>query len=96
LLPGIQRDGESFALTVSERTGRPPIGPFSLESIVRDSLEVVYFEFSGRIVAGTSVYMVHGSPYSLMYFREPVDMGRRIAMEIREAAESGRLREIVT
>ncbi|WP_174449336.1 formate--phosphoribosylaminoimidazolecarboxamide ligase [Conexivisphaera calida] len=96
LLPGVQRDGESFTSAVSERTGRPPIGPFSLESIVRDTLEVVYFEFSGRIVAGTSVYMVHGSPYSLMYFKEPLDMGRRIAMEIREAAESGRLQEIVT
>jgi 5-formaminoimidazole-4-carboxamide-1-(beta)-D-ribofuranosyl 5'-monophosphate synthetase len=96
LLPSVLRDGESFASAVQERTGRPPVGPFSLESIVRDTLEVVYFEFSGRIVAGTSVYMVHGSPYSLMYFREPVDMGRRIAMEIREAAESGRLSEVVT
>ncbi len=96
LLPGVQRDGESFASAVRERTGRPPIGPFSLESIIKDTLEIVYFEFSGRIVAGTSVYMVHGSPYSLMYFREPLDMGRRIAMEIREAAESGRLDEVVT
>ncbi|MGC8969433.1 MAG: formate--phosphoribosylaminoimidazolecarboxamide ligase [Conexivisphaera sp.] len=96
LLPGVARDGESFARAVLEHTGRPPIGPFSLESIVRDTLEIVYFEFSGRIVAGTSVYMVHGSPYSLMYFREPVDMGRRIAMEIREAAESGRLGEVTT
>jgi 5-formaminoimidazole-4-carboxamide-1-(beta)-D-ribofuranosyl 5'-monophosphate synthetase len=96
LLPGVLRDGESFASAVVDRTSRPPIGPFSLESIVRDTLDIVYFEFSGRIVAGTSVYMVRGSPYSLMYFREPVDMGRRIAMEIREAAESGRLGEIVT
>ncbi len=96
MLPGVARDGESFSSAVAERTGRPPIGPFSLESIVRDTLEIVYFEFSGRIVAGTSVYMVHGSPYSLMYFREPIDMGRRIAMEIREAAETGRLGEVVT
>jgi len=72
------------------------VGPFCLESIVKDDLSIVVFEFSGRIVAGTNTYMGLGSPYSILYFEKPLDMGERIAIEIREAAETGRLSYIVT
>ncbi len=96
LLLKVLEYGEAFAKRVEEATGAPMIGPFSLESIVRDDLEIRVFEFSGRIVAGTNVYVGTGSPYSWLYWREPMWMGRRIAREIREAALQSRLDEVVT
>lgn len=97
LLLRIIEYGERFARTVESVTGLPMIGPYCLESIVRDDLEIRVFEFSGRIVAGTNIYMGIGSPYASLYWgTEPMWMGRRIAREIREAAEKGRLSDIVT
>ncbi|MET1102401.1 MAG: formate--phosphoribosylaminoimidazolecarboxamide ligase [Pyrodictiaceae archaeon] len=95
LLPEILAYGRRFV----EQTQRdlPPgiIGPFSLESIVTPSLEIKVFEFSGRIVAGTNLY-INGSPYSWLYWDEPMSTGRRIAREIRMALERDRLVEVVT
>jgi len=95
LLPRILDYGRKFV----EQTRRelPPgiIGPFSLESIVTPSLEIKVFEFSGRIVAGTNLY-INGSPYSWLYWDEPMSMGRRIAREIKIALEKDKLKEIVT
>ncbi len=96
LLLKIIEYGERFARAVEEATGLPMIGPYCLESIVRDDLEIRVFEFSGRIVAGTNVYMGVGSPYAWLYWSEPMWMGRRIAREIRVAAREGRLESIVT
>ncbi|MFW9926574.1 MAG: DUF1297 domain-containing protein, partial [Candidatus Thorarchaeota archaeon] len=56
---------------------------------------IVSFEFSGRIVAGTNVW-IPSSPYSYLQFNEPMWMGKRIAMEIRELMEQNRLEEALT
>ncbi|MGC8773006.1 MAG: formate--phosphoribosylaminoimidazolecarboxamide ligase family protein [Conexivisphaera sp.] len=76
----------------------PPgvIGPFTLQAMVTPELDLVVFDVAPRIGGGTNAYMGIGGQYSSLYFRRPVSTGRRIAMEIREAAESGRLQEIVT
>ncbi len=76
----------------------PPgvIGPFTLQVMVTPELDLVVFDVAPRIGGGTNAYMGVGGQYSALYFRHPVSMGRRIAMEIREAAESGRLSEVVT
>ncbi|MCS7108679.1 MAG: formate--phosphoribosylaminoimidazolecarboxamide ligase [Sulfolobales archaeon] len=75
----------------------PPgiVGPFCLESIINDAGDVVVFEFSGRIVAGTNIY-IHGSPYSWLYWNEPMSMGRRIAREIKMAVDLGKLNYVIT
>lgn len=75
----------------------PPgiIGPFCLESIITDDGDIVVFEFSGRIVAGTNLY-IYGSPYSWFYWNEPMSMGRRIAREIKMAIESGRIDSVIS
>ncbi|BDR91006.1 5-formaminoimidazole-4-carboxamide-1-(beta)-D-ribofuranosyl 5'-monophosphate synthetase [Vulcanisaeta souniana JCM 11219] len=96
LLPTVQRYGEDFVKAVHELVPPGMIGPFSLESIIRDDMSIVVFEFSGRIVAGTNVYMGVGSPYSTLYFDKPIDMGERIAIEIKDALGRGRLMDIVT
>ncbi len=96
LLPTIVRYGEQFAKAVEEVIGERMKGPYSLESIIRDDLTIVVFEFSGRIVAGTNVYMGVGSPYSTLYFDRPIDMGTRIAIELNEARKRGRLLDVVS
>jgi len=70
------------------------IGPFCLECIVTDNLQVKVFEISSRIVAGTNPF-VSGSPYADLL--EPgVSTGRRIAQEIVYAKGHDRLKEILS
>ena len=87
--------GLKFIEGVERLVGQRMIGPFCLESIINDDGSIVVFEFSGRIVAGTNLY-VNGSPYSWLYWDEPMSVGRRIAREIRMALEKGMLEEITT
>ncbi len=70
------------------------IGPFCIETIITEDLEIYAFELSARIVAGTNLYP-SGSPYSGYYYNEPMSTGRRIARELKEAAKKKRLKEIV-
>ncbi len=95
LLPKIMRYGLNF-VKYSQITLPPGIiGPFCLESVIKDDGEIVVFEFSGRIVAGTNLY-VTGSPYSSFYWNEPMSVGRRIAREIRLALEKDMLHKVIT
>ncbi len=69
-------------------------GPFCLETIITPDMAFHIIEISCRIVAGTNIF-VEGSPYSDLLFDEPMSTGRRIARELREAAEAGRLADVV-
>ncbi|GBC72158.1 hypothetical protein HRbin02_01955 [Candidatus Calditenuaceae archaeon HR02] len=87
--------GEKFV----EATRRliPPgmIGPFCLETVITEDLRPIVFEFSGRIVAGTNVYL-GGSPYLALYWGREMTVGRRIALEVKMAEGQGRLGEVLT
>ncbi len=96
LLPRYMLYGEKFAAAVEKTLGTPMIGPFCLETIITDTLEIKCFEFSGRIVAGTNVYMGTGSPYSVLYFDKAIDMGERIAHELKNAAEKNCLEKVTS
>jgi 5-formaminoimidazole-4-carboxamide-1-(beta)-D-ribofuranosyl 5'-monophosphate synthetase len=48
------------------------------------------FEISARIVAGTNPF-VEGSPYTALKYDVPMSTGRRIAREIKQAIEKGKL-----
>lgn len=70
------------------------IGPFCLETVVTDNLEIKVFEISARIVAGTNLYM-NGSPYSDLI--EPgLSTGKRIAQEIKYAKSVNQLDKILS
>ncbi|MFA6531070.1 MAG: formate--phosphoribosylaminoimidazolecarboxamide ligase [Candidatus Micrarchaeia archaeon] len=69
-------------------------GPYCIETIIDENLEIYAFEVSARIVAGTNMYP-DGSPYSTYYYKEPMSMGKRIAKELKEAQKKKRLGEIV-
>ncbi len=95
LLPKILEYGIKF-VEESKRTLPPGvIGPFCLESIIDKDMNIKVFEFSGRIVAGTNIY-IWGSPYSYLYWSEPMSMGRRIAREIKLAINTSAIRKILT
>ncbi|MFQ5892292.1 MAG: DUF1297 domain-containing protein, partial [Candidatus Methanofastidiosia archaeon] len=70
-------------------------GPFCLETIVTDSLDIFVFEISARIVAGTNLFVPY-SPYSYFKFREKMYAGKRIALEIKKAIEEERIEEVLT
>ncbi len=75
----------------------PPgmIGPFALETFYHPETGFTVFEISARIVAGTNPFG-EGSEYSVWTFGRPVSTGRRIAMEIKTAAERDELYKIVS
>ncbi|MBO3754061.1 MAG: DUF1297 domain-containing protein, partial [Candidatus Brockarchaeota archaeon] len=94
LLPEVFKMGQSV-VEASREACKPGIfGPFCLETVVTPDLKFYVFEISARIVAGTNVFM-EGSPYAYLKHGRPMTTGRRIAMEIREAIEQDRLKEIL-
>jgi len=82
LLPKIIEMGESLNKEAIRRTGKPITGPYCIETIIKDDGQIVAFEFSGRIVAGTNLY-INGSPYTWLEWGEQMSVGRRIAKEIK-------------
>ncbi|MCX8170380.1 MAG: formate--phosphoribosylaminoimidazolecarboxamide ligase [Candidatus Bathyarchaeota archaeon] len=94
LLPEAFRMGERVIKASREICSPGIYGPFCLETIVTPDLKFYVFEISARIVAGTNVFM-ETSPYALIKHGKPMSTGRRIALEIREAIEQGRLKEIL-
>ncbi len=93
LLPRIFQMGEQVVEKSLELFGGM-IGPFCLEAVVTDSLELKVFEISARIVAGTNLF-ISGSPYSDLV-DEKLSMGRRIAREIKNARDSNQLSEVIS
>ena len=74
----------------------PPgiIGPLSLQSIVTVDMDIVVYDVSLR-VPGNPI-MATTSPYTKYYYGKTFGVGRRIAMEIKNAYMEERLADIVT
>jgi 5-formaminoimidazole-4-carboxamide-1-(beta)-D-ribofuranosyl 5'-monophosphate synthetase len=94
LLPELMRMGARVQETAKKLAPPGIIGPFCLETVITDDLEIYAFEISARIVAGTNAG-IGTSPYAYLKYGENMYMGRRIALEIREALEQGRLHEVL-
>lgn len=84
LVPEYQIMGQNFV----EQTGI--VGPFCIETICTTDPKIYAFEFSGRIVAGTTVWVPYGNTYANTLWGEPMYMGKRIAREIKRAFELGK------
>lgn len=95
LLPELIRMGDNVVRASKEIAPPGIIGPFCLETVITDNLEIYTFEISARIVAGTNVG-IGTSPYAYLKYGENMYMGRRIALEIKEALERGKINEIFT
>jgi 5-formaminoimidazole-4-carboxamide-1-(beta)-D-ribofuranosyl 5'-monophosphate synthetase len=94
LLPELMRMGDNVQKKARELAPPGIIGPFCLETVITDDLKIYTFEISARIVGGTNVG-IGTSPYAYLRYGENMYMGRRIAVEIKEALEEGKLLEVV-
>jgi 5-formaminoimidazole-4-carboxamide-1-(beta)-D-ribofuranosyl 5'-monophosphate synthetase len=93
LLPELMRMGDNVHKKAKELAPPGIIGPFCLETVITDDLRIFTFEISARIVAGTNVG-IGTSPYAYLKYGENMYMGRRIAVEIKEAIAQKRLHEV--
>jgi 5-formaminoimidazole-4-carboxamide-1-(beta)-D-ribofuranosyl 5'-monophosphate synthetase len=66
----------------------------SLQSIVTVDMDIVVYDVSLR-VPGNPI-MATTSPYTKYYYGKTFGVGRRVAMEIKNAYKEERLEEIVT
>ncbi len=93
-LPRYFEMGEDV-VKISKKIAPPGLyGPFCLESVITPDQEIIVFEISARIVAGTNPY-IHGSPYTWLKYKEPMSTGRRIARDIKMAIEQNKLDKVL-
>lgn len=84
--------GERFVNVAKKHAAPGVIGPFALQAIFKGEKALVY-DASLRMPGSPDTEF---TPYSGYLFGKPVSFGRRIAMEIREAAGRDELLEVVT
>ena len=94
LLEKVFEIGDKFTATVKREYSPGIIGPISLQSIVTLDLDLVVYDVSLR-VPGNPI-MATTSPYAKYYYGHTIGVGRRIAMEVKNAIGQRRLTEIVT
>jgi len=96
LLPMFFEIGENVVKVSKTLDGVPKglYGPFCLEGIMDPELNFRVFEISARIVAGTNPF-TNGSPYTWLRYNEAMSTGRRIARDIKQGIEAGRLEDLL-
>lgn len=88
--------GEKFVKATKKFYGKTIIGPFALQGAVSSENgreELVIFDVSMRIPGSPGTRF---TPYTGYLWGEQMSYGERIAIEIKEAIEQGRLKEILT
>jgi len=72
------------------------IGPFCLQTCVDKDMNFYIYDVAPRVGGGTNVHMSVGHAYGNSLWRREMSTGRRVALEVRRAAEMDRLKDIVT
>ena len=88
--------GERFVGACRDEYAPGLIGPFALQGAIapeEDGEEIVIFDASLRMPGSPGVRF---TPYTEYLYGESVSMGRRVAIELRDAFRSRRLGEVVT
>lgn len=88
--------GERFVEASKKFMSPGVIGPFGLQSMIipgPPKKDIVVFDVSPRMPGSPGIA---ATPYSKYLFGQSISVGRRIAMEIKEAVRLDRLEEIVT
>jgi 5-formaminoimidazole-4-carboxamide-1-(beta)-D-ribofuranosyl 5'-monophosphate synthetase len=86
--------GDKFTDAVKAEYPPGIIGPISLQGIVTLDLDLVIYDVSLR-VPGNPI-MATTSPYTKYYYGHTMGVGRRIAMEIKNATSQKRVSDVVT
>lgn len=88
--------GERFTNAASEIYPSGMIGPFGLQAVITagpPKKDIVVFDVSPRMPGSPGI---SATPYSAYLFGKPISMGRRVAMEIKEAIANNQLEKITT
>lgn len=88
--------GERFISAASKFYKPGIIGPFGLQAVIvagPPKKDIVVFDVSPRMPGSPGI---SATPYSGYLFGEPISMGRRVAMEIKEAIARDQLEKITT
>lgn len=88
--------GERFTKACQKLFSPGVIGPFSLQSVITagpPKKEIVVFDVSPRMPGSPGI---SATPYTNYLFGQHLSMGRRVAMEIKEAIEKDELNKILT
>ncbi len=96
LLEKVFEIGERFVKAAKKEYPPGIIGPFALQGAItaeEKGEELVIFDTSPRVPGSPGTRF---TPYTEYLFGKSVSVGRRIAMEVKEAKEKGKLGEIVT
>ncbi len=96
LLEKVFKIGEAFVKAAKKDYPPGIIGPFALQGAItpeEKGEEPVIFDVSLRVPGSPGTRF---TPYTEYLFGKSVSVGRRIAMEVKEAAWKGKLGEIVT
>ena len=96
LLDKVFEIAEKFIRVTREEYPPGVIGPFTLQMVIDKDLNFYVFDVAVRIGGGTNIHMSLGHPYGNALWRQPMSTGKRIALEIKRAAELDSLEEIVT
>jgi 5-formaminoimidazole-4-carboxamide-1-(beta)-D-ribofuranosyl 5'-monophosphate synthetase len=88
--------GERFINASKEHYDPGIIGPFCLQTCIDKDMNYYIYDVAPRLGGGTNVHVSVGHPYGNALWRKPMSSGRRIAMELRMAAEQDRLLEVLT
>jgi 5-formaminoimidazole-4-carboxamide-1-(beta)-D-ribofuranosyl 5'-monophosphate synthetase len=88
--------GEKFVEASKEHYDPGIIGPFCLQTCIDKDMNYYIYDVAPRLGGGTNVHVNVGHPYGNALWRKPMSSGRRIAMELRKAAEQDRLKEVLT
>jgi 5-formaminoimidazole-4-carboxamide-1-(beta)-D-ribofuranosyl 5'-monophosphate synthetase len=94
MLEKIFEAGDKFVKAT--KTESPPgiIGPFSLQSIVTTDFDIVVYDVSLR-VPGNPI-MATTTPYTKYLYGETFGVGKRIAMELKSAASTQSIPQVIT
>ena len=88
--------GERFLKAAAEMIPPGVIGPFSLQSVIipgPPKKEIVVFDISPRMPGSPGIF---ATPYSGYLYAQPLSMGRRVAMEIKDAQKLNKLKYVTT
>jgi len=88
--------GESFVKASQKICAPGVIGPFALQSIITagpPKKEIVVIDVSPRMPGSPGIT---ATPYSKYLFGEAISVGRRVAMEVKEAVSANCMEKIVT
>jgi len=88
--------GEKFVKASKEMYTPGVIGPFGLQTMIipgPPKKEIIVFDISPRMPGSPGIF---ATPYSGYLYGENISMGKRVAMEIKDAVESDQLERILT